>query len=182
MRRWVEVSLNQIFRSRWGIAVVIAVLVLAIVGIGRVFSDGKQVANPVVNTGSPAPAISADPDDDDSVISADPPPAPTANPGMAEPEAVAYAFASAWVDHKNVSAKTWHDGILPNATKNLSDELNNVDPADVPASKVIGRPTLIPVGAGLVSAVITTDAGKLTLRLVAPDKHWLVDGIDWDSA
>src|SRR5882757_1100749 len=130
MRRWVEVSLNQIFRSRWGIAVVIAVLVLAIVGIGRVFSDGKQVANPVVNTGSPAPAISANPDDDDSVISADPPPEPTANPGMEEPEAVAYAFASAWVDHKNVSAKTWHDGILPNATKNLSDELNNVDPAD----------------------------------------------------
>ena len=101
---------------------------------------------------------------------------------MAEPEAVAYAFASAWVDHKNVSAKTWHDGIMPNSTKSLSDELNNVDPADVPASQVIGRPAVVPVGDGLVSAVVTTDAGKLTLRLIAPDKHWLVDGIDWDSA
>jgi len=182
MPRFVELSLNRIFRSRWGIGLVILALVLAVVGIGRLFSDGSDTASPVVNTGSAAPAISANPDDDDSVISAAPPPSPTTNPGMAEPEAVAYAFAAAWVDHKNVSAKTWHDGILPNATKNLSDELNNVDPADVPASKVIGRPSLVPVGDGLVSAVVTTDAGKLTLSLVAPDKHWLVDGIDWDSA
>ncbi|MFL6112273.1 MAG: hypothetical protein ACJ786_13095, partial [Catenulispora sp.] len=70
----------------------------------------------------------------------------------------------------------------PNATKNLSDELAGVDPADVPASQVLGRPSLVPVGAGLVNAVVTTDAGKLTLRLVAPDKHWLVDGIDWNPA
>lgn len=182
MRRFVELGLNRIFRSRWGVAVVIAVLVLAVVGVGRLFSDGSNTASPVVSVGSPAPAISANPSDDDSVISAEPPPPPTANPGMAEPEAVAYAFAAAWVDHKNVSAKTWHDGILPNATKSLSDELNNVDPADVPASKVVGRPSLVPVGTGLVSAVVTTDSGKLTLRLVAPDKHWLVDGIDWEGA
>jgi hypothetical protein len=136
----------------------------------------------VVNAGSPAPAISADPKDDDGEISAGPPPEPTANPGMAEPEAVAYAFASAWVDHQNVSAKHWHDGIVPNATKSLSDELDKVDPADVPADKVVGRPALVPVGQGLVSAVVTTDAGTLTLRLVSPDKHWLVDGIDWEGA
>jgi hypothetical protein len=182
VRRFVELGLNRIFRSRWGVAVVIAVLVLAVVGVGRLFSDGSNTASPVVSVGSPAPAISANPSDDDSVISAEPPPPPTANPGMAEPEAVAYAFAAAWVDHKNVSAKTWHDGILPNATTSLSDELNNVDPADVPASKVVGRPSLVPVGTGLVSAVVTTDSGKLTLRLVAPDKHWLVDGIDWEGA
>jgi hypothetical protein len=182
MPRFVELGLNRIFRSRWGVALVIAVLVLAVIGVGRLFSDGSNATNPVVSTGSPAPAISVNPSDDDSVISAEPPPSPTTNPGMAEPEAVAYAFAAAWVDHKSVSAKTWHDGIMPNATKSLSDELNNVDPADVPASQVVGRPSLVPVGNGLVSAVVTTDAGKLTLRLVAPDKHWLVDGIDWEGA
>lgn len=182
MPRFVELGLNRIFRSRWGVALVIAVLVLAVVGVGRLFSDGSSTTSPVVSTGSPAPAISANPSDDDSVISAEPPPSPTANPGMAEPEAVAYAFAAAWVDHKNVSAKTWYDGLMPNATKTLSDELNNVDPADVPASKVVGRPSLVPVGSGLVSAVVTTDSGKLTLRLVSPDKHWLVDGIDWEGA
>ena len=182
MPRFMELGLNRIFRSRWGIGLVILILVLAIVGLGRIFSDGSDPTNPVVSTGSPAPAISAQPEDDDSVISPEPPPPPTANPGMAQPEAVAYAFAAAWVDHKNVSAKTWYDGILPNATKNLSDELRGVDPAGVPASRVVGRPTLVPVGNGLVSAVVTTDAGKLTLSLVAPDKHWLVDDIDWDGS
>jgi hypothetical protein len=182
MPRIFALGLNRIFRSRWGVALIIAVLVLAVVGVGRLFSDGRDAARPVVNTGSPAPAISAGPDDDDSVISPEPPPSPTTNPGTAQPEAVAYAFAAAWADHTNVSAKTWHDRIIPNATKNLSDELAGVDPADVPADRVLSRPSVVPVGDGLVNAVVTTDAGKLTLRLVAPDKHWLVDGIDWDPA
>jgi hypothetical protein len=31
----------------------------------------------------------------------------------------------------------------------------------------------------LVDAVVTVDSGKLTLRLVAPEGRWLVDGVDW---
>ncbi|GAB1643498.1 hypothetical protein [Krasilnikovia sp. MM14-A1259] len=182
MPRVLELGLNRIFRSRWGVALVIAALVLAVVGIGRLFSDGDDHAGAVISAASPAPALSADPKDDDSVISPDPPPSPTSDPGTAEPEAVAYAFASAWVNHQNVSAGAWHDALAPNATKDLSDELAGVNPADVPADRVLGRPTVVPVGDGLVNAVVTTNAGKLTLRLVAPDRHWLVDGIDWDSA
>jgi hypothetical protein len=181
MPRMLEHGLNRLFRSRWGIALIIAILILAIVGVGRLF-HGAGSDQPLVSTGSPAPAISADPDDDDSVISAAPPPTPTTSPGGAQPEAVAYAFASAWVDHKNVSVKAWHDGIMPNATKRLADQLDNVDPADVPADRLLGRPSLAPVGDGLVDAIITADSGKLTLRLVAPDGHWLVDGIDWDGS
>ena len=179
MARTLELALNRVFRSRWGVALVLALLVLAVVGIGRLFngSSGEQpLASP-----SPEPAISADPGQEDSVISAEPPPSPTTFPGAAEPEAVAYAFASAWVDH-HVSKKKWHDGILPNATQRLADELNDVDPASVPADRLVGRPTLIPAGVGLVNAVVTTDSGRLTLKLVAPDKHWLVDGIDWDPS
>ena len=179
MARTLELALNRIFRSRWGIALVLALLVLAVVGVGRLFngSSGEQpLASP-----APAPAISADPSHEDSVISAEPPPSPTTFPGAAEPEAVAYAFASAWVDH-HVSKKKWHDGILPNATARLADELNDVDPASVPADRLVGRPTLIPAGEGLVNAVVTTDSGRLTLKLVAPDKHWLVDGVDWNPS
>jgi hypothetical protein len=101
------------------------------------------------------------------------------SPGRAQPEAVAYAFASAWVDHKNVSAKAWHDGLLPNATKRLSDELDGVDPEVVPADRVLARPSLVPVSNTVVNAMVSVDSGKLTLRLIAPDGHWLVDGIDW---
>jgi hypothetical protein len=181
MPRFLELTLNRIFRSRWGIAVILAVLVLAVLGVGRLFNGAGS--EPALTTPiSPGPAISVDPSDDDSVVSTDPPPSPSTFPGAAQPEAVAYAFASAWVDHTNVSKKTWFDGILPNATQRLAGDLDNTDPADVPASRVLGRPTLIPVGVGLVNAVVACDSGKLTLKLVAPDKHWLVDGIDWDPS
>jgi hypothetical protein len=180
MPRLLERSLTGLFRSRWGVAMVIAVLVLAVVGIGRIFSDGNTVA-PITDKVSPGPTASIDPsqDNDGVIVDDDPPPSPTTSPGTAEPEAVAYAFAAAWVDHKNVSAKDWHNGLVPNSTKDLADELNGVDPADVPADKIIGRPTLLPIGDGLVNAVVTVDSGKLTLQLVAPEGRWLVDDVDW---
>jgi hypothetical protein len=175
-----ERGLAGLFRSRWGVALVIAVLVLAIVGVGRIFSDGTA-GRPPLAAPSPEPALSVNPDDEDSVISPGPPPSPTTSPGTAQPEAVAYTFASAWVNHENVSAKSWHDKLVPNATKDLSEQLADTDPADVPASRVIGRPELIPVGEGLVDAVVQVDSGRVTLRLVAPDGRWLVDGVDWDG-
>ena len=181
MPRTLELGLNRLFRSRWGIGLVIAVLVLAVIGLGRAFA-GSNPDKPLAGTGSPAPAISVDASDDDGVLSSDAPPAPITSPGKAQPEAVAYAFASAWVDHKNVSAKSWHDGLVPNATKRLSDELDGVDPAGVPASRVLGRPQLVPINSTLVNAVVSVDSGKLTLRLVSPDGHWLVDGVDWDGS
>jgi len=180
MPKILERGLTGLFRSRWGVALVIAVLVLAVVGAGRVFSDGES-GRPPIGAGSPAPEISVDPshDDDGVVVDDEPPTAAKTSPGTAEPEAVAYAFAAAWVDHKDVSAKVWHDGLMPNATKNLSAELDGVDPADVPAERVIGRPSLVPTGDGLMNAVVTVDSGVLTLQMVAPDGHWLVDGVDW---
>lgn len=179
MPRTLELELNRIFRSRWGVAIVILAIVLVVVGIGRLFSDGKS-NTPSLGVVSPAPVVSIDPKDDDSVIDSGPPPSPSTSPGKAQPEAVAYAFASAWANHKNVTPKTWRDRLLPNATKNLANELNGVDPAGVPADRVVGRPSLIPVSDTVVNAVVMMDSGKLNLRLVAPDGHWLVDGIDWD--
>ncbi|WP_203827259.1 hypothetical protein [Actinoplanes palleronii] len=174
-------ALNAVFRSRWGVALVLAVIVLAVVGVGRLFSDGKS-GSPTVGLGSPAPAISINPSDDDSVVSSEPPPTPKTVPGRAQPDAVAYAFASAWVSHTGVTSKKWVDRLLPNATTDLADELRGVDPAGVPASRVIGRPVIDAVNDTMVNAVITMDSGKLSLRLVAPDGHWLVDGIDWEAA
>jgi hypothetical protein len=175
-----ERGLTGIFRSRWGVAIVLAVLVLAVVGIGRLFAEGSSGRQPI-GAGSPAPELSVDPKDEDSVISPEPPPSPATSPGTARPEAVAYAFAGAWVDHENVSAKAWRDRLVPNSTKGLSEELTGTDPADVPASRVNGRPKLVPIGENLIDAVVDTDSGTLTLRLVAPEGRWLVSEIDWDG-
>jgi hypothetical protein len=182
MRRTFELAFNQLFRSRWGIAVVIAVLVLAVVGIGRVFTGGTD-RNPVLTNPTAAPTISVDPKDDDSIIISEPPPTPVkTSSGTAAPEAVAYAFASAWVDHKGMTAKKWYDGLLPHATKSLADKLSGVDPEGVPADRIVGRPALVPVGDGLIDAVVTVDNGQVKLRLVAPDGRWLVDGVDWEQS
>lgn len=181
MPQILERGLNSIFRSRWGVAIVIVAIIAAVIGIGRLFSDG-EANRPSLSSGSPAPAISIDPSDDDSVVDSDPPPGPSTSPGRAQPETVAYAFASAWSNHKGVTPKAWRDRLLPNSTKTLAKELDGVDPAGVPADRVTGRPSLVPVGATVVNAVVTMDSGKLNLRLVSPDGHWLVDGIDWDGS
>jgi hypothetical protein len=173
-------TLNGIFRSRWGVALVLGAIILAVVGIGRVFSDGQ--ATTPLGKSSPAPAISIDPSDNDSVASSDPPPTPKTEPGRAQPEAVAYAFASAWVDHSDVTAKKWLSRLQPNATQSLAEQLRGVDPAAVPADRVIGKPSLVAVSDTLVNATVTMDNGKLGLRMVAPDGAWLVDGIDWEPA
>ncbi|MFI5493332.1 hypothetical protein [Actinoplanes sp. NPDC051859] len=183
MPRVLERGLTGIFRSRWGVALVIAGLILAVVGLGRLFADNADDSGRLLVPVSPAPTVSVDPSfNDDGVIVDDEPPSPQTSPGTAAPEAVAYAFASAWVDHKDISAQAWHDGLVPNITQKLADELNGVNPADVPADRVVGRPTLVPIGDGLVNAVVTVDSGKLTLQLVAPDGRWLVDGVDWDGS
>jgi hypothetical protein len=180
MRRIFERAVSRLFGSRWGIAIVIAVLVLGVVGVGRIFAGGEDRA-PALNNPPPGPTISIDPKNDDSIILSEPPTKPSLNPGTAAPEAVAYAFASAWVDHK-VTAKKWHDGLLPHATKDLADKLADVDPAGVPADRIVGRPTLVPVSDGLMEAVVTVDNGQVRLRLIAPDGKWLVDGVDWEQA
>lgn len=180
MAGFIERGLTGIFRSRWGVALVLAGIVLAVIGIGRLFSDEQPTQ--FLGSDSPTPAISVDPSEDDSVVSSDPPPTPKTKPGRAQPEAVAYAFASAWVDHKDITAKSWRDQLLPNATKDLAEQLRGVDPAGVPAERVIGRPSLVAVNETMVNAIVTMDSGRLSLRLVAPDGHWLVDGIDWEAA
>jgi hypothetical protein len=181
MPRTMELGLSKIFRSRWGVAIVLVVIVFAVIGLGRLFSGGKN-DNPVVGGGgSPATVASVNPSEDDGDISSEAPPTPSTGPGKAQPEAVAYAFASAWVD-KKVSAKTWRDQLLPNSTQKLVDELKGVDPASVPADRLIGRPSVAAVNSDLVTAVVTMDSGKLSLRLTAPDGQWLVDAIDWDPA
>ncbi|MBL7254461.1 hypothetical protein [Paractinoplanes lichenicola] len=181
MPRSLELGLNRIFRSRWGVAIVLAVIVLAIIGIARLFADGNDSPSPLGNA-SPGPTVSVDPKQDDSIIDTEPPPSPSTTPGRAQPEAVAYAFSSAWADHRNVTPKAWRAQLLPNSTSKLADELDGVDPSSVPADRVLGRPSLVPVSATVVNAVVTMDTGKLSLRLISPDGHWRVDGIDWDPA
>lgn len=182
MRRALQSWLTGLFRSRWILAVALAGIVVGIVALARVLAG--PAPDRVLDTGGiVTPTISVDPNGDDSVPSDEPPPpAPVVSPGTAGPEAVAYAFASAWADHRNVSAKAWHDRLLPHMSKTLSAELAEVDPQAIPAERVTGEPVLTPLGEQLVEVRVATDAGELRLGLAAPDGRWLVDTVDWRRA
>jgi hypothetical protein len=67
-------------------------------------------------------------------------------------------------------------------TPTLARELSGVDPAGVPASRVTGKPSLIPLGATVADVLIPVDSGTLRLRLVVLEDRWLVDGVDWKRA
>lgn len=182
MRRSVELAVKGLARSRWGLAVLLAIVVLIVVGLARVFA-GPRSDSALLDTTTPGPVVvSTEAHGDDSVILPTAPPSPRTRPGTAAPEAVAYAFASAWVDHRRVTADKWYDRLLPHATRDLAERLSGVDPAGVPADRIIGRPSVVPLSAGVVEAVLAVDSGQLRLRLVAPDGPWLVDGVDWERA
>ena len=48
MPRFLELGLNRIFRSRVGVAIVILAIIAAVVGIGRIFSDGRSSSPTVI--------------------------------------------------------------------------------------------------------------------------------------
>lgn len=188
-RRTAELLTKQIFRSRWGAALVLALVVVAAVGLGRVFGgpgtarvDSGPTRQPSTASSPAADDPGTEPHGDDSILSPAAPPPPRTSPGGAAPEAVAYAFASAWVDHRDVRADEWYGRLLPHATEGLAERLSGVDPAGVPAQRIIGRPNVVPLSAGVVEAAVTVDSGQLRLRLVAPEGRWLVDGVDWERA
>jgi hypothetical protein len=172
----------RVLGTRYGIALVLIVLVLGVVGALKGI-NGSRTSSPLA--GGPAVESSAasgsiDPSaGDDSVFGDQSPPPPSTSPGATPPGDVAVAFATAWLAHDGVTGDQWRKGLQPNATAALLEKLKDTDPADVPARHITGPVTFLNQNATLVIAVLPLDAGVLRLRLVNTTGRWLVDGIDW---
>ena len=181
MGRVLHLLTTGILRSRMGVALLLALVVLLIVGVARALSGpggtdpiAQPPARPLV---TPTSAIA-----DDGLLVPAATPSPVRSPGAAAPEAVAKAFASDWVAHTGVSMAAWHSRLREHSTAALAEELSGVDPVIVPADRLTGEPVVIPRASTVVEVVIPVDSGKLRLRLVAPEGRWLVDGVDWERA
>jgi hypothetical protein len=187
VRRTLELIVNRVFRSRYGLALLLTVVVVSIVGSAQLLdapADQEAVVlpppPPPPAAGSPSPSATVDPSaGDDSVASSKAPPEPVTRPGTAKPIDVARAFAQAWLHHRDVTAEEWHASLLPHSTPDLSEKLADTDPAGVPADRITGELALIPHGKAFVEVTVPVDAGQLRLRLIAPEGQWLVDGVDW---
>lgn len=173
-------TLMGLLRSRVGVAIVLLALVLLIVGAFRIFGD------PPVSPVQAGPRYTELPtlvthQPDDGVATQPPVQSPSVAPGAADPLDVAASFAASWVQGTR-SPNAWLAALRPHCTEHLLDQLSGVDPASVPARKVTGPPTLIPRAFTYAEVTVPLDAGVLKLRLLGPDGHWYVDGVDWDRS
>ncbi|WP_433530207.1 hypothetical protein ACQPYA_29140 [Micromonospora sp. CA-263727] len=182
VRRAIEFVVTRVLRSRLGVALGIAVLVLAVVGTARlVAGPGDPTAG--LSNRPPDPITTVHPTTgDDGAISTTTTPSPVTRPGEPTPERVAERFVAAWLGRPGQSAGDWHEGLRALSTAALTDKLTGAEPAGVPAGEVAGEVTIRPRGETFVEVLIPLDSGELRLELVAPEGRWLVDAVDWEQA
>jgi hypothetical protein len=169
--------LRGLLRSRVGVALLLTGLVLAVVLVAQLAGGGTEGGGPPIPDGRPVSTV-APTFGDDGV--AGPSPTPAASAGTTPPVEVAEAFATAWLDHRDVSADAWRERLRPHATEALTQLLVDVDPVAVPADRITGAATTVALSDMLVEVAWPVDTGVLRLRLIAPDGRWLVDWVAWD--
>jgi hypothetical protein len=169
----------RLLGTRYGLAVLMAVLVLAVVGVMRgVAGSNRQTLGAAVE---PSHSSSVDPTaGDDSVLAPDSPAPPVTSAGAAEPGTVATDFLKGWLTHDGVTADQWRASFARYATVALRDKLKSTDPAGVPAQRMTGTVVVQDRGSAYVQAAIPVDSGTVRLRLLATNGRWLVDGVDWE--
>ncbi|RIV31623.1 hypothetical protein [Micromonospora radicis] len=182
VRRAIEFLLTRLLRSRLGVAVGIAVLVLGVVGAARLVAGPEDPTVGLSNR--PAePITTVHPTTgDDGAISTTTTPSPVTRAGEATPEQVAERFVAAWLGRPGQTAESWRDELRPLSTDALVDKLAGADPVSVPASEVTDEVSVRPRSETFVEALIALDTGRLRLELVAPDGRWLVDAVDWERS
>lgn len=181
MRRAVEFLVTRLLRSRIGVALGIAVLVLGVLGTARLVAGPGDPAAGLSNRPR-EPITTVDPTTgDDGVLATLAPPSPSTRPGELTPEQTADRFAAAWLGRPGLTSERWHEGMRSLSSEALTEKLTGAEPDGVPAAEVTGEVTLRPRSATFVEALVPLDTGRLRLELVAPEGRWLVDAVDWEQ-
>jgi hypothetical protein len=173
----------RLLGTRYGIAVVLTVLVVVVVSVARGFfhvdAANRDGVGPVVAPAStPAESDAELGDDGVAQPSESAVPQPSVSAGGPDATTVATRFVNAWLKHTGVTGDQWRAGLSPNATPSLMTKLKDTDPAGVPASQVVGQIQVVNHDA-VVEASVPVNGGTVTLTLVLQAGRWKVDGIDW---
>jgi hypothetical protein len=175
----------RLLGTRYGIALVLTLLVLGAVGIARSVTGTYQnapLAGPATEPSLSSSNSAGPTAGNDSVPTPESPSPPLTSPGAAPPEQVAADFTRAWLKHDGVTSAQWRQSLAKYATPALLEKLKDTDPAGVPAKRTTGPVTLQNRAATFVEAILPVDSGTLRLRLLATNGRWLVDGVDWERA
>ncbi|WP_018686313.1 hypothetical protein [Actinokineospora enzanensis] len=195
-----------VYRKLWGwplrsprhlaVAVFLAVLVLTAAGIivpkvlgrghGQQAAPGAAGASTPVATSTTVPGQRPDAGLTTAVPTSPLPtritsgPTPTSR-ADAPPQALdaVTRFAERWVDHPaGITAKDWLDHLRPYTTEEYLAVMADVDPANVPASRVTGPVRAAVSFAKSVEAEVPTDAGTLHVTVIDTGKGWKVAGYE----
>jgi hypothetical protein len=111
-----------------------------------------------------------------------PPLTPSSLPVAAAPSpalSVAARWSAAWVDHpQGITSQQWVDGLRPFTTDEYLGVLTGVDPANVPATSVVGEPRAVRVAARSVQVDVPTNTLTLRVLVVATEDGWRVAGYE----
>jgi hypothetical protein len=160
--------------ARGTVALALGVLVVTIIGIAKIWDGNDRPTGGFASVPRPSSTIEPTAGDDAEVA-----PTPTAS---AEDAAIVKAsrdFTAAWL-RRELSASRWHDGLTSLVTPSLARRLESVDPAGVPATRMLAPPTLVLRSDGYAQTATRADTGTLRLGLVERDGRWLIDTVDWE--
>jgi hypothetical protein len=173
----------RIIFSRYGIVVIILVLVLGVIALA---SQRRQTPLDGGNSsdGNAADSSSEAFTEDDGLATEDCE-GDECYPDVELPqEAVdrSVEFAEAWLNPNGYGPDAWYDTIVPFLTDEQAELMQGVDPISVPAKEITGEPT--PEGA---KVAIPMDTGTLTLTMNEGSNNstgldWLVSAIDWEQS
>ena len=175
--------------ARLGLCVVFAfgVVVAAVAGLGALHGTtavGSAVAAP--GPSASAAPLTPTPDLPATIEPTVLPPVPDLTPSSmplstASPTALSVAarWTAAWVDHpQGVTSQRWVDGLRPFTTDEYLGVLTGVDPANIPASKVVGTPKAVRVASRSMQVDVPTNALTLRVLVVQTEDGWRVAGYD----
>lgn len=161
------------FGVRGGVAVGLAILVLAAGALARLAGGG---ARPNEYSEGTQPASTVDPTaGDDGEVGT----SPSAYPDDAAVRAAAATFTEVWL-RRDLSPKEWHSRVALLATASLTESLEGADPTGVPATRMVGEPRLVLRADRYSQVAVPVDTGTVLLGLLKRGGWWLVDGVDWD--
>ena len=174
----------RIIFSRYGIVVIILVLVLGVIALATQREQTPLDGGGSNNGGSTSDETSEAFTEDDGLATE----ACEGDDCYPEEELPQDAvdrsveFAEAWLNPNGYGASSWYDSIVPFLTENQAELMQGVDPLSVPAEEITGEPA--PAGA---EVGIPMDTGTLTLTMTEgsnnwTDLDWLVSAIDWEQS
>jgi hypothetical protein len=160
--------------ARGTVAIGLGLLVVAIVGVAKAVGGDPRPSGGFASAPRPPSTVEPSAGDDAEVA-----PTPTNTADDAAIIEASEDFAAAWL-RRDLGAARWHDRLVPMVTPSLAQGLESVDPAGVPARRVVAAPTVILRAVGYAETATQVDTGTLRLGLVERDGRWLVDTIDWE--